>query len=445
MKKFLITSCMLIGFGALAQDHFSGISTSNRVGILNGALNPAEFANLSKRFEVNFVGLSLDVANNKIGFSDLTSGDNLETLIFTGTQPVNMRFDGQIMGPGFAMKWMKWGFGITTRANVKFDVVDVNPVIGNAITNDNLILNTTILNNPDNQRVSGTSYGEVGLSVARTLVDNENHSFSAGVTLKILFPGSYSNAGLKNLSGEITQNPTGAFLTTNGPAELNIAYSGNLADSFTNFDDYSKSIFGGLNGFAGDLGVSYEWKDGKENYKIKAGASIRNIGSMTFKDNNNYNTNYILNIPDSNPLDLSQFGDVDNLSDVEDILIDNGYLSRTDQNKTDFKVNLPTTFSMYADFKIVPKFYVTGYLQQKLKKDEGDDQITAKNIISVTPRFNIGIFEAYLPVSNDDISGTNVGAGFRWFGFYLGSSSIFTSLADGKQADAYIGYRLAFL
>lgn len=448
MKKIILTFSLLIGFSAFAQEHFSGISTSNRVGILNGALNPAEFANLSKRFEVNFIGLSVDVANNKIGFSDIVSGENLETLIFTGTSPVNMRFDGQIMGPGFAMKWLKWGFGITTKANVKFDVVDVNPAIGNAITNDNLILNTTLLDNPNNQRTSGTSYGELGLSVARTLVDNENHQLSAGVTLKILFPGSYSNAGLKDLNGTITQNGTGAYLTTNAPATLNIAYSGNLAESFTNFDDYSKSIFGGLNGFAGDLGLSYQWKDGNSGYKIKAGASIRNIGSMTFKDNNNYSTNYTLNIQPTvqNPqgLDLSQFSDVDNLSDVEQILLDNGYLTET-RNKTDFKVNLPTTVSLYADFKIVPKFYVTGYLQQRLKNDDDDNQITARNIISLTPRFNIGIFEAYVPISTDDVSGANVGAGFRWFGFYLGSNSIFTSLADGKQADAYIGYRLAFL
>ncbi|WP_445452296.1 hypothetical protein [Flavobacterium sp. 25HG05S-40] len=443
MKKTLVIFGLLIGFGAFAQDHFSGISTSNRVGILNGALNPAEFSNLSKKFEINFFGLSLDVANNKVGISDLSS-DNLEELIFAGNEPVNVRFDGQIMGPGFAMKWMKWGFGITTKANVKFDLVDIDPTIGNAITNNNLILNTTLLNNPNNQRINGTSYGEIGLSVARTLVDNKNHTFSAGATLKILFPGSYSNFGLKDLNGTVTQNGSGAFLTTNQPATLNIAYSGNLADSFTNFDDYSKSIFGGLNGFAGDLGVSYQWKDEKSKYKIKAGASIRNIGSMTFKDDNNYNTNYTLNIPVTNPLDLSQFSNIDNLNDVEQILTDNGYLTET-RNKTDFKVNLPTTLALYADFKIVPKFYVTGYLQQKLKKDESDNQVTARNIVSVTPRFNIGIFEAYVPVSNDDVSGTNVGAGFRWFGFYLGSNSIVTSLADGKQADAYIGYRLGFL
>jgi len=449
MKKTLFTLCLLVGFSASAQDQFSGISTSNRVGILNGAINPAEFANLSKKFEINFYGLSFDVSNNKIGFNDLTSNTNLEDLIFTGTESANLRIDGQILGPSFAMKWRKWGFGITTKANIKFDVVDVDTSLGNAIFNNNLTLNTTLLNQTGNQRLSGTSYGEIGFSVARKIYENDKHKFDAGITLKFLFPGSYSNFGFSNLNGTITQNSSGTFLTTDQPANLNIAYSGNLADSFSNFDDYTKSIFGGLNGVATDIGFNYQWKDGKDKYKIKSGLAIRNIGSMTFKDDNNYNTNYTLNIQPTiqNPLglDLSLFENINNLSEVEDVLFNNNYLNINNQNKTDFRVNLPTLLTMYADFKIVSKVFITGYLQQKMKKDDGNDQITARNIFSITPRVNLGFFEAFLPVSTDDISGTNVGFGFRLAGFYLGSNSIITSLADGKQANIYTGYRLAFL
>ena len=443
MKKNVLTFSLLFSLSLFAQDQFSGISTSNRVGILNGVINPAEFSNLSKKFEVNVIGISFNVSNNKIGFSDLTS-DNLEELIFTGNEPVNARFDGTILGPSFATRWLKWGFAVTTVAHAKFDMVDVDPTIGNAITNDNLILNTTILNNPNNQRLSGTSYGEVGLSASRTVYETEKHQLNFGVTLKILFPGSYSNFGLSQLDGQINQNATGAYLTTNSPAILNVAYSGNLGESFSNFSDYSKSIFGGLNGFSGDIGVNYRLKT-LGGYKLNFGLSIRNIGSMTYKDNNNYNTTYTLNIPSTNPLDLNQFSGVDNLGEVEDILTADGYLTAQPRNKTDFKVKLPTSLCTYADFKIIPKVYVTAYLQQKLNKDDGNMQITVPNIFSVTPRFNIGFFETYLPVSHDDISGTNIGVGFRLSGFYLGSSSIISSLADGKSADIYTGYRIAFL
>ena len=449
MKKIILPFVLLVGFGAFGQDHFSGISTSNRVGILNGTINPAEFSNLSKKFEINFYGLSFDVSNNKVGFNDLASNTNLEDLIFTGTESANLRIDGQILGPSFAMKLGKWGFGVTTKANIKFDVVDVDTSLGNAIVNNNLTLSNTLLNQTGNQRLSGISYGEVGFSVARKIYENDKHKFDAGITLKFLFPGSYSNFGLSNLNGTISQNASGnIILTTDQPATLNIAYSGNLADSFSNFDDYTKSVFGGLNGVATDIGFNYQWKDGKDKHKIKAGLAIRNIGSMTFKGDNNYNTNYSLKIEPTvqypQGLDLSLFENITNLSDVEGILTSKGYLTQT-PNKTDFKVNLPTLFTMYADFKIVPKVYVTGYLQQKMKNDDSNEQITARNILSVTPRVNLGFFEAFIPISTEDISGTNVGFGFRLAGFYLGSNSIITSLSNGKQANIYTGYRLAFL
>ncbi len=221
MKKILLTLSLLVGFSSSAQDQFSGISTSNRVGILNGVINPAEFANLSKKFEINFYGLSFDVSNNKIGFNDLTSNTNLEDLIFTGTESANLRIDGQILGPSFAMKWRKWGFGITTKANIKFDVVDVDTSLGNAIFNNSLTLNNTLLNQTGNQRLSGTSYGEVGFSVARKIYENDKHKFDAGITLKFLFPGSYSNFGLNNLNATITQDPNGIFLTTK-PTNLHL-------------------------------------------------------------------------------------------------------------------------------------------------------------------------------------------------------------------------------
>ncbi len=448
MKRIILTAGLLIGLNSFAQDHFSGISTSNRVGILNTNVNPAELVNLSKKFEVNIYGLSFNVANNKIAFSDITSDADFETLIFQGNSPVNARIDGEILGPGVAMRWMKWGFAITTKAHAKFDMVDIDPTIGNAITNDNIILNTTLLNNSNNQRLSGTSYGEVGLSAARTFFENDNHKFSAGVTLKILFPGSYSNFGLSQLNGTVTENATGAYLTTNTPAVLNIAYSGNLADSFTNFNDYSQSIFGGLNGFAGDIGFNYQWKKGKD-YKLNAGLAIRNIGSMSFDDDNNASTNYILDIQPTvqNPqgLDLSLFDNVDNLSQVEDILNNNGYLTET-SGQNNFKVKLPTVLSTYVDLKLVPKFYVTAYLQQKVNKDSGNDQITVPNIFSLTPRVNLGFFEGYIPVTFNEISGTNIGLGFRLGGFYLGTSSLVTALvSDSKQGDIYTGFRWAFL
>jgi hypothetical protein len=45
---------------------------------------------------------------------------------------------------------------------------------------------TSLLNNENNQRVNGTSWGEIGFSAARNLFENEN-KFSVGTSLKLLF------------------------------------------------------------------------------------------------------------------------------------------------------------------------------------------------------------------------------------------------------------------
>ena len=54
MRKIIVTAGLLIGLNTVAQEHYSGISTSNRVGILNANINPAELANLSKNLKSTF-------------------------------------------------------------------------------------------------------------------------------------------------------------------------------------------------------------------------------------------------------------------------------------------------------------------------------------------------------------------------------------------------------
>jgi hypothetical protein len=264
MKKLFLVSLSLVGFSLFSQEHYAGLTTSSRVGVLTAGMNPAELVNMSNKFETSVFGISFNIGNNKIGYSDLTSDKNIEDLIFTGTEPVNMRIDAEINGPGIAVKYKTWAFGFATKANAKLDVIDVDAKLGDAISNSGLssILSTTTLNNNYNQRINGTTWGEVNLIAAKTLYDKGNHKINGGITFKLLFPGSYANLGADKFSGTIVQSAGQGFLT-NTNANLNFSYSGSLADSFSNFDDYTKSIFGGLNGFAGDIGINYQWKDTK--------------------------------------------------------------------------------------------------------------------------------------------------------------------------------------
>ncbi len=446
MKNLLIIPILLLAINSFSQDHFSGITTSKRVGILNVGINPSELANLNSRFEVQLFSSSVNISNDKIGFNDIVGGSNLETLLFKGTEPVNFNIDTEFLGPGFAIKLLKWGFAVTSKGYIKANIVDVSPNLGAALTNNSIdaIGSSAIISSSNNQRMNATAWGEIGLSVAHKIYETKKYKINAGITFKLLFPGAYANIGVDKFNGTITNN-LGNYVLTNANANMNFAYSGSLGIDFTNVSDYTKSVFGNLQGMATDLGVDYQLLGSGKNYKLKIGAALKNMGSMTFKSSDNYATNYTLTIEGTQQLNLNQFNNSNGVKDAENVLINSGFLNKIPQN-TDFKVQLPTVLNLYADIKIVPKLNITLFTQQKMKSNSGNDQITSQNIISVTPRFAINIFEAYIPVAINEVSGTTAGFGFRLGGFFLGSNSVLTALtSDGKQADFYTGFRFGFL
>src|SRR5688572_884325 len=157
MRKFLLLSCSLLSITAFSQEHFSGINISKRTGLLNAYINPAELNNMFRTYDVNVFNMSLNVSNNKISFSDITEGENIEDKIFTGTEPVSMRVDALIQGPSFGMKVKKWAFAITTAGNIKANAIDVDVTFGNALNNS--FLGTAQINSQYNQRMNGATWG----------------------------------------------------------------------------------------------------------------------------------------------------------------------------------------------------------------------------------------------------------------------------------------------
>jgi len=448
MKKITLLLCSLLFVSSYGQEHFSGITTSKRVGILNGNMNPSEFSNLNSRFEIQLFAPSINVSNNKIGFSDIVDGNDIESLLFDGGKNVDFSLDAEIALPGVAFRLQKWGFAVTSKAHIKANVINVDSQLGDALVNESDVedLVPALINSNGNQRVNATVWGELGFSVARKIWENDKNRINGGITLKLLFPGSYANIGLSQFNGTITNDLAGSRLNdANG--NLNIAYSGNFGESFSDSSDYTSSLFGNLNGMATDFGFDYQLKN-DNGYKLKIGASVKNIGSMTFKGDDNVSADYALHIDDApgGGLDLNEFNDVEGLDDVEDVLLSHPeYFSKT-ENKKDIKVKLPTVFNLYADVKVISKLSVTVFMQQKMGDNENDDQIAAQNSFSITPRVTLGPFEAYLPIGNNEISGTIAGFGFRLGGFFLGSNSVVTALtSDSKQADLYMGFRFGFL
>ncbi|MGX7666356.1 DUF5723 family protein [Flavobacterium pedocola] len=451
MKNSLVVCFSLFTLGGFAQEHFSGINISKRGGLLNASINPAELANMEQMFDVNVFNMSMNLSNNKVGFSELVKGTDLEEKIFSGSEPTSARLDALIQGPGVAMKYKKWVFALSSAGNIKANAIDVDVNFGNAVTNS--FLGTAQINSGYNQRMNAASWGEINLSAARDIIQIGDHKLSAGGTFKLLFPGSYMNMGVDKLQGQVYYDPINQDVyLSEATANANFSYSGSLANSFEDSSNYTKFFAGGLNGYGVDIGFNYQWKDKIQestdggdrtidDYKLNAGLSFRNIGSMTFKDDNNNSSNYSLNIPVGNPLNLTDFEDMDNIVEIEQYLIGEGYLTKTSSNG-DFKVKLPAVINAYIDYKVYNKWSVSAYMQQKISDDSKNDFTTIQNVFTLTPRFGGKNYEVYLPLSSNEVSGFTTGFGFRLGGFFLGSGSIITAaLSDSKQADIYTGFR----
>jgi hypothetical protein len=448
MKIILLFLLPILCSGVYAQEHFAGINTSRRTGLLNANLNPAELVNLHNQYEVNVLNVSANVSNNKVTFGDIVGGEtNFEQLLFSGRDVVNLNADVEILGPGFGMKVEKWAFAITSAAKVKANLTDVDVNLGSSVTTTSMgaILGISTINTNYNQRVAATTWGEIGLSAAREIYNDGTNKLSAGITFNLLFPGSYANISVDRLQGTITVAGESASLT-DARANLNFAYSGSLANDFSDGSNFTDFFAGGLNGIATNIGFNYQWLDGQNDnsYKLNAGLAFKNLGSMTFKDDNNVSNNYNLSIPAGEGLNLNQFDQVSNIREIEDVLIQSGYLTQVQSNK-DFKVKLPAMLAAYADYNVSGDWYVTGYLQQKLKDDDTNGQVAVQNMGTITPRYSTELFEAYLPLSINEISGFTAGIGFRVGGFFIGSGSVLSAaVSDTNQADAYVGFRFGF-
>lgn len=444
MTKYILAATLLTSGAVQAQEHFAGLATSQRTGMLTTTVNPAIIATTDNHITVNILSFSGALVNNKVGFSDLIGGKNFEDAIFSGEKPASLRADAVILGPSISLKVNKWVFSFSTQAKTQANIVNVDNRFGNAIINNTVDGSISTIFSNLNQRALGVAWGEAGFGISRELFSIGEHSLYGGVNFKLLLAGTYVNMSSSEFTGELSAQGENVSLT-NAHARLNFAYAGALANDFgkaSSFMDY----FGKPGGMATDIGINYVWKDESNNsYRITAGAAVKNLGSMSFKADNNRKVSYELNVPQGQYFDLSQFENESDVKIIEQKLLQSGYIQQISES-SDFKIKLPSTFIAHADVRLYGRFYLGGFLQQKLHSAMKDNQLTAQDLVTITPRYATRNFELFVPVTNSEISGTAVGIGTRYRGFYIGSGSVLTGLANNSgthQIDAYMGFRLA--
>lgn len=445
MNKILITLFLifLIPLTVMAQFPYVGIQNSQRKGMINVMMNPAELNNISRTVEVQFFSANAAFGNNVLTLSETLKNRNdlWNKMMEKANQPINGNTDISVIIPSFGIKTGKWAFSLISQAQSRATILGLNPDLGRYVTEneENFDIIGLSLNNPNNQRANTATWLESGVGIGREIWNSPKSKFSVGTNFKLLFPTGYTNIGVGNLTGTLAVNRNEVALT-DAKGVINFSYNKNLVD-VRNFNlNYDNLSLGKMNGAGFDIGFNYQLKNNRGVW-LNTGMVIRNIGKLKFGGGQN-NQTFRMSIPEGEVfrIDLLE----PDFKAIERAFLESGYFSR-ESNQDGFTVGLPTVWAANTDLKLTEKLFVSVYGQTFIQNKNNNLQIPALNLIAVTPSAIFGKFEVYSPWGYYDITGFTGGLGFRYGGFFIGSQSVMTALVDqSKKADLQVGLSWGF-
>lgn len=439
---FLPLFLFVTGSLCLAQETFLGIQNSQRKGIINSLMNPAELNNLDKKVEVSFFAIGEALDNNMLSFQEIIADPGQwETIFQSVSEPVNLRTDFYVLGPSVGIRMNKWSLGFTSQLKGKVDIIDFNPDLGDAIVSQSSSSssNQVQLDIPYNQRINAVGWMELGLMAGTSIWETETHSLSLGAHIRLLFPGTYANFGMDKLQATLLSGPDQIRLT-DAQGNLHLSYDDRWDSG--NGLGFNTDLWRGFSptGFASDLGLNYRVNRGERPF-VNMGLSLKNIGGMTTTENQT-TRNYSMNIPQNESFRI------DNLEgspeEMEQQLVDSGYFTISNDISQN-RIHLPQLLAAYFEFSPIRQIQISLYGQKRMQDVNRNSQLSASDLLVLTPRFIAGKLEIYSPWAQHQVSGLTGGLGLQYGGFFLGSQSILTGLmAESNRLDVHFGLSWGF-
>lgn len=394
--------------------------------------NPANLSGTGRKWDVNLVSFDIKAATDAVTITP----KGLNKAINEFTEKGKIAFSGNVnldvVGPSFSFNINpKHAIAVTTRGRAfisvdNFDAKFVQTLIADA---DKITGLPHMLSIP-NQSLNGNLFYEIGASYGGEIFEMGNHTLRAGATVKYVMGVGNSRIGLNNINGVIYQNPLRqyeALLTAFGEAE--VVNSGVSVLDFQP-EDLLKASTTGV-GF--DLGVVYEYRDNPDDdrYRLKAGFAVTDIGSLKYTPVKNEAHQYSLNGATINPTNI--------IKELEE----NTQITQNAAITDSYHVSLPTAIRSQLDYRIYGNIFVELGALYGISKDKNKAHIPAYvSEVSLTPRFENRYFGAYLPLSYNYLTEYNAGLALRLGPLFVGSSSLFTALAEkSKQMDVFVGLR----
>ncbi len=456
MKSKIILFFVFINCIGYSQ-RYSGNSFGSRSGILGIQDNPATFLNKNQKWDINILGfgahiyseygyiadqsvLSLSGAKNIYNASDsipLNTYDPENDALFYANQysePISGILFNQIFNlPSAAYKFNDFSAGVFTNVRSHMDGLNT-PVFLNYLNLKALIDFKNYTITPT--RINAMAWGEIGVHLGY------RHELENGCTLALGLNPKY----LLGLEAIYLQNKTNYDFVRD--RDTFIADEANVTVGFASgssrvSNDYKFGIHG--KGLGLDIGLEYmipnEDEESESPHYMKFGASVKDIGSITFNKNAEEH-NFVSN----NLFEVYKYV-TDNRNKNYDVIQRLSYWVYGDSSKSLVKkqitMALPTCVNFHWDYNIRPDFFVNAFISRRISSL--NQQLSAPNVIMLSGRYEKKWFEGGASMSLTEDEWFGVGAYVRLGIFTIGSDHINTILFSQPKlrgSDIYMSLKL---
>lgn len=446
-----------------------GLVNGNYAGSTGTLINPSSMANTKLKSDINLLSISAFVENNYLYFPSRESsiiklfngvydfhfipkpygtGERKVYAYYQDKSDKNIFVNTRMIGPSvmFSCKdnvfAIRTGFRVmsSTRrlpydlANFSYYGLDFKPQHN---------VNYEI----DNYDMASMAWWEVSLSYATVVKRSYTSLWSAGISVGPVFgnSGAYLSGGQTKYIAYNDSVLNVQKLNAEFGVCLPVDYDDNDVDIFN-------SIVRGL-GWGMDIGFSWQYRNRPyqrkpvdefykkkfEDYKLKIGVSVLDIGWLKFNKNaqkhgfDNVHNNYIL----VNKLNY------ENLTDELKVTSNLFYGDSNASNRgNSFRMYLPASLSAQFDYNVKNSWFINSTLIFPMVY--ASPMIERPVVFSVTPRFESRFLEFNLPLVLYDFKDPRLGLSVRLEGLTVGTDNLgcFFSSGDFTGADVYISYKI---
>ncbi|MFZ4463603.1 MAG: DUF5723 family protein [Bacteroidales bacterium] len=292
------------------------------------------------------------------------------------------------------------------------------------------------------------TWGEIGLSYARTILQQNNDHWALGVTVKRVQGLAAAFIKATNANYMVLNHNTIQIYDMNLDAGFSVPIDYQSNDLVTN------PLFKG-GGFGVDLGVTFTRRMSgfQKNYRQRiceepyrdyfwrAGLSILDLGSISFKRNSELHQFNVVNAT-LEEIDKINVGSLDQLmGELSSRLLNDPDASYIGDS---FKIGLPTAISGQFDLHFQPNWYINALVVHPLTVNKYNVRRPAE--IAITPRYETDWFEFMVPISLYEYTQARVGLAMRFGVLTLGTEQLLSILSIGnvKGMDFYAGIKINF-